>query len=174
PFGIELNSDLPAITQPVVIYGGASPMITLQPAPGVNIDDGLRITAGGSGVKGLAFVGFDVGLLLAGKGGNVVRACQFLGNSSIGIFISGSPNNVIGGRKKGTGNVISGNGNNSAGAAGLALVGIRAFGNRVQGNLIGTNATGDQANGNKGPGVHIIGEAHEIFIGGTEEGMENV
>lgn len=99
-----------------------------------------------------------------------------LGNANIGVLISDSSGNVIGGSAAGAGNVISGNraasfpGPNpdpaTTAAGGVVIVGPSATGNLVAGNLIGTNAAGTGRLGNAYDGVGIAGAAGNT-VGGA-------
>ena len=123
PKTIAPGSSLPIITDPVTIDGTTqSCCVELDglnagyPTTGV----GLKITAGGSTVRGLIIVRFgDYGIELGTLGGNVIQGNYIgtdaagaadLGNGSTGIMVYGSPSNTIGGAGAGEGNVISGNG----------------------------------------------------------------
>ena len=72
--------------------------------------------------------------------------------------------NTIGGTTAGSGNVISGNGND-----GIWLNG--ASDNVVDGNMIGTDSTGTQELGNTYSGVYIDARAPNNTIGGTTAGV---
>jgi hypothetical protein len=98
--------------------------------------------------------------------GSDITGTTPLGNSSNGVAISGSSNNIIGGVGSGDPNVISGNGNFGVLISGLST------GNILQGNFIGTNGTGTAALGNA-RGV-IIDAATNNLIGGTTAGARNV
>lgn len=87
-------------------YAG-TPLIFIR-ANGTN--EAMKITAGGSTLKGLTFGNFDGttpdgAILLGTNGGNVITACTFgvLGDSTIdrnsneAIVIDGTANNRIGG-----------------------------------------------------------------------------
>jgi hypothetical protein len=78
-----------------------------------------------------------------------------LGNTSIGVFVSGA-SNFVGGSAPGAGNVISGNG--SVGV----LVESGTTGVLVEGNLIGTNALGSVKIPNGGHGVSVGAAAATI------------
>ncbi len=90
-------------------------------------------------------------------------------NVLAGVRVQGC-SNVIGGVTAGSGNLISGNGQQ-----GVWLVGLdgNVTGNAIQGNLIGLDATGISSlpNGNAGVG---ISSAAGNQIGGTASGARNV
>jgi CSLREA domain-containing protein len=175
---IALLSPLPTITDPVTLdattqpgYSGP-PLIELDGSgagPGAN---GFRIDAGSSVVAGFVINRFLAqfpsgggnGVLLESGGGNSVRAC-YIGtttsgtaaapNQGDGIFISGSPNNLIG-RLGSTGvrNVISGNIAN-----GVRVTGANGTSNTIGENRIGTNPSGNAAVPNGLNGIAFGGGA---------------
>src|SRR6185295_17952427 len=95
-----------------------SPLIELD-GTGLSNATGLFITAGGSTVRGLSIGRFDSGIGLSAGGNNLIQG-NYIGvdatgtiarpNSSTGIFVSNSSNNLIGGTTAAARNVISGNG----------------------------------------------------------------
>ena len=114
-------------------------------APG---EEGVRITAGTSTVRGLVINRFgypqqDSAITLAENGGHVEG--NFIGidsgggdgdNGGNGVYIWNSSGNTIGGSSASERNVISGNG-----GAGVVISG-GGTGNTVKGNYIGTDAAG--------------------------------
>ena len=100
------------------------------------------------------------GITIEGAGGtgtNVVRGnligTNGAGNLAIpngfqGIFIAGSPNNMIGGSGTNEGNLISGNTLN-----GVVIRDAAATGNTLKGNYIGTNSSGTGDLGNLQNGI---------------------
>jgi len=169
---IALSTPLPAITSPVTIdattqpgYAG-TPLIQLD---GLNAGAGaigLQLSSSASTLRGFAVMRFNGGGIRidGASGGNTVAACHVglnnggaaAGNSGTGVFIAGSPNNMIG-----PGNTISGNG-----VDGVRIDAAAATGNVVQGNRIGTNPGGDAAIANGFNGV-VITAANSNRIGGT-------
>jgi hypothetical protein len=85
-----------------------------------------------------------------------------------GIFIGGSPNNLIGGTSAGARNLISGNA-----GYGIFIDGETATGNQVQGNTIGTDAAGIAALANSDQGVYIEDSSNNT-IGGITAGARNI
>lgn len=89
-----------------------------------------------------------------------------LGNGRDGVFINGSPGNVIG--APGAGNLISGNG-----WVGVQVFAAGSVGNRVEGNGIGINAAGAPRLGNRyglyinaAPGTVVgAGAARNVIAG---------
>ena len=101
--------------------------------------------------------------------GTDVTGNKAVANGLAGVRVQGC-SNVIGGVTAGSGNVISGNGQQ-----GVWLVGLNGnvTGNAIEGNLIGLDATGTSSlpNGNAGVG---ISSAAGNQIGGTASGARNV
>lgn len=129
---------------------------------------GARNLISGNGSRGVAIAGFD------GSDGNVV-AGNFIGTdvsgtgplgNEIGVSVSSSDDNTIGGAAPGSGNVISGN-------FGDGIEISDSSGTNVLGNLIGTTPGGDVDVGNGGHGV-TIDSAPDNIIGGTAGADGNV
>ena len=101
--------------------------------------------------------------------GTDVTGTKAISNALAGVRIQGS-SNIIGGVTAGSGNVISGNGQE-----GVWLVGVsgNAIGNQVQGNYVGLDATGVNSLGNGNAGIGISSAAANQ-IGGTTSGARNV
>jgi hypothetical protein len=186
---IRPATNLPAITNPVVLDGTTQPgfagipLIELNGGGVTSEPVGLRVTAGNSTVRGLVinrftsdFSGRGTGIVLAGSG-NVVQG-NYIGTdvtgthdlaNDIGVFVSGS-DNTIGGTTAGARNLIAGNRGNPD----LDLttgVSVSGSGNLVQGNYIGTDVTGVQALGND-VGVFISGSNN--LVGGTTAEARNL
>ena len=191
---IAPTSALPDITDPLIIDGYTQPgasantlavgddAVLLIELNGTNPGGavGLRITSGGSTVRGLVINRFGGGgIRLTTAGGNTITG-NFIGtntagtagqaNTGNGVFIDNSPNNNIGGSSPADRNVISGNVED-----GIRIDGAGATGNRVRGNFIGTNLTGTAAiPGNVGGGIFINGGASNNFVGGSAAGEGNL
>ena len=101
--------------------------------------------------------------------GTDVTGRKAVANTLAGIFVQGC-SNIVGGVTAGSGNVISGNGQQ-----GVALVGTNGnvTGNLVADNLIGLDATGTNSLGNGDAGIGISSAAGNQ-IGGTAVGARNV
>jgi titin len=119
-----------------------------------------------------------IGILLLGDTGNAVLGnyigTDVTGSSAVrnllaGVRIQGTAN-FIGGATAGSGNVISGNGQQ-----GVWLVGTNGSvtGNVIQGNFIGLDVTGTNSLPNLNAGVGISGAAGNQ-VGGTATGARNV
>lgn len=210
PFTIAPTSALPAITSPVTIDGysepGAHPdtdisaladnaviQIALNGSAvhGGSPQDGLSLDAAGVTVRGLAIGGFASGAaiaLSAGPGGDLIQG-NFLGidatggkavPNDVGIRISGSSFDTIGGTATGAGNVISGNLGDGIQILSISTPGSTvpaiSTGVKVEGNSIGdaaTVATGVIYIPNGGDGISIVG-GDSVTIGGTAAGAGNL
>lgn len=181
---INLQSALPALTQPVVIdglsqSGGSGP-------PPVRID-GTNAGAGVSGltltspnctlltcvVQGLQITAFSgdgiavqsntwsIRLNYIGNDGSVARA-----NTSNGVAVSAT--GVLVGGAAVDRNVIAGNG-----ASGIVLS-ANAANVGIRGNYIGLNASGSSAIPNASHGVRVLATAGQIDIGGVNQTEGNV
>jgi parallel beta-helix repeat protein len=182
---ITLASDLPAITNKVIIDGTTAPgysagNTTTAPLVAVNFNNagsgiGFTFNSGsaGSSISALSIYGSKsngitlnassitllsnyIGLNLSGAAG---------GNVSNGIYIAAtSINNVIGSNPKSISglysNVISGNTGH-----GIEIVG--SAGNQIRSNAIGTNPAGTAAIANGGNGILVRYFAVDNTIGGT-------
>jgi hypothetical protein len=188
---ISPTFDLPIITEPVVIEGysqpgasvntatkgtNAAPKIVLSGAKSTSINgmDGLKVSGGGTTIRGLVINNLKQGqnssggtgitlLNVAGNTGNVISG-NFIGtdaagttavpNQGTGIVTSlGSTNNTIGGTTTTDRNLISGNFSKG--------VGLGSSNNMVQNNLIGTDRSGTKALGN-GDGVGVFKSGNTI------------
>ena len=92
--------------------------------------------------------------------------------NSIGIYLSASPNNVIGGTAAGEGNTLSGNTN-----YGIYLVFGGTTGTQIQGNTVGLNAARSAAVPNGSSGIELCCSASAVMsttIGGTTAAAANV
>ncbi|MDX2214476.1 MAG: DUF4347 domain-containing protein [Oculatellaceae cyanobacterium bins.114] len=119
-----------------------------------NTGNGILITGGGT--TNNTVIGNYIGTNAAGTGA--------IANDGNGIRISGN-GNIIGGSTAGSGNVISGNGDQ-----GIAILGNN---NTVRGNIIGLDADGSTALGNLDDGI-LIANGSNNTIGGTTAGDRNV
>src|SRR5262249_50687344 len=89
-------------------------------------------------------------------------------NSSSGVSIDSSPDNLIGGDLPGAGNVIAANR-----TFGVLVLGGTATENRIAGNWIGTNPEGATSLGNALDGV-VLNAAPDNTIGGFTPTAHNV
>jgi hypothetical protein len=193
PFGsgphvIAVESDLPAITSPVMIDGytqpGASPNtlavgndadLRIVLTNGRNATVGLELAGGNSTIQGLAINGFAEAKVKITSQLNSIQG-NFIGTSVDGLFGFGPGHGVevwgtlngIGGLTPAARNLISGNFDGSPNWDGVLL---RSPDNYVQGNYIGTNRHGISPVPN-GVGVEI--RADDNVIGGSHSAAGNV
>lgn len=185
---------LPAITEAVTIDGytqsgatantngtglaiNAALKIELKGTSAGPLVDGLRVTGGGSTIRGLVINRFGAnGISLETLGTNVVEG-NFIGtdvggtvdfgNTSAGIASRfGSNNNTIGGSTAASRNLISGN------RDGILL--SSSTGNQIRGNFIGTNVTRAAPLSNSLSGVSIVAGGSANTVGGLASGEDNV
>jgi hypothetical protein len=177
---IALASNLPTITNRVLIDGTTAPSFNSATGPVIALDfvnsyNGLTFDTGSSfsGMSGVAIIrsssngvtinANSIALMLNQIGVNLSGVNA--GNASDGILItSTSSNNRIGSNPNSVSsyfsNLISGNGSN-----GIEIQG--SSNNIIQSNLIGTNRAGTSAISNGGNGILITAAASNNTIGGT-------
>jgi len=182
-YAIQPLSPLPQITDPTIIDGTTQPDFATPPIIVLNGNQagagasGLRISAGGSTVRGLVIYQFTVsGIHVTTNRGNTIEGNYIgidvtglldRGNGAHGIHIdSDNGGNTIGGVTVAERNVISGNGAN-----GIFLQTSSA--NIVWGNYIGADKSGAPNLGNGGHGILIDG-GDDNDIGGTATGKGNL
>ncbi len=183
-------TDLPQITDGVTIDGYTQPgssvntdpiatnavlTILLDGIPGIN-DNGLSVgaSAGGTTIRGLAFIRWGRGIELNGPGafvrGNFIGPVPgetYAYENVTGIYYAGTDlTTVIGGTAPADRNLISGN---------IAGIAVASSGVTIQGNLVGTDLTGTKSLGN-GQGIisapFIPGAG--ATVGGSAAGEGNV
>jgi hypothetical protein len=178
---------LPPVTGPTTIDGASQPGVFIEgtgtlPDPITANTDGLRLTGGGTTVRGLAIGGFS-GPNAAGvrvSGNNNILAGNRIGIDPTGIpdgnlqgvVVEAATNTRIGGSIPADRNVISGN----------FLDGLRfngaGSGNVVAGNYIGVTAAGNAPLANQLSGINVQllsgPETTDLLIGGTSAGARNV
>jgi parallel beta-helix repeat protein len=178
-FRIQPLSNLPTITDPLIIDGTTQPGYAGVPIVEINGGTffsgnpvGLRFTAGGNTVKALAVNGFNAqggsGFSFEGSGSNTITA-NFVGvqvsalNDHIhniqGIFLGSSNNRV-------TGNVITDD------KIGIAFGGVSSQ-NVIAGNLIGTDPNGN-ATQSRLMNIGIFVDGPGNLIGGPNAEDRNV
>lgn len=189
---------LPDITDPVIIDGTTQfgyaglPLVELDGSKAGPGADGLRITGGGSVVRGLVIHSFQFdsstgvggnGIELAGGGGNVIEG-NFLGTDVTGtnieadqhadVYVNGSPDNLIGGTTAAARNLVPYIDINGYDANTGQLY-ANSGGNRVEGNYITTDVTGTVALSSQPWMVGVqIGNSSGNTVGGTEPGAGNL
>jgi uncharacterized repeat protein (TIGR01451 family) len=181
---IRLGATLPTLTSPILFDGttqsgySGSPLIELDGSRLPSSSDGLTLSAGASTIRGLAINGFSgAAIVLKNGDGNVVTG-TYLGTdptgqnarpNGVGILISGSSRNTIGGDVGLAGNLISGNSSN-----GIAISsGVLSSKNVIEGNLIGTDSTGLRPLPNRLNGIYLDHSSANT-IGGTNGVAANV
>ena len=178
-FTIQPSTQLPTITDPVIIDGSSQPGASCDPfQPLIEIDGsltsgakGLYIAAGNSTIKGLIINWFEASIFLETGGNNVVQ-CNFLGtdvtgtvgltNSSglyVGIWMTNTNSNLIGGANPGEGNLISG--------FSTALYMFQSHNNIVQGSYFGTDVTGSAQIPNRLRGIYLRTSTGNLIGGNT-------
>ncbi len=183
-------TELPSLTDSAIIDGytqpgssvntlanGSNAVLNIE-LDGTNLilfEDGLRVNAGNSTVRGLVINRFSDGISLNNIGGNVIEG-NFIGtdptgtlalpNTDDGIGIGALSNNRIGGVTPASRNVISGNLSDGI------VIGDGTF-NLIEGNFIGTNASGMAALQNGGNGIRLA-RASNNTVGGTTLGARNI
>ncbi|MCA1685749.1 MAG: hypothetical protein LC745_07125, partial [Planctomycetia bacterium] len=147
--------------------GNTGDGIFLDDAPGNTIAGNVISANGltgvrtmGQGASGNRVLGNFIGTDATGSAG--------LGNTYDGVFLNGSPNNLVGNGSPAGRNLISANG-----SSGLQIFGATASGNRVLGNRIGTDAAGNAALPNRRDGV-FVNAAPGNAIGGTAAAAGNL
>lgn len=185
---ITLASELPDITDPLIIDGLSQPgAVANSLATGNNATllievngatyNVFHFTTGSSGssVKGMIINRGAFGVLvdvanvtiLGNFIGTNAAGASALGNTT-GISIVGVTGAQIGGTAPAARNVISGNA-----VRGIEFV-SGATGNNIQGNYIGTNAAGTGAVANALSGIDLASGANNNTIGGATAGSGNV
>jgi len=178
PHVIQPQTELPAITDPVIIDGTTEPDYQDTPVVVVSGPEaggetpGLFVTAGNSTIRGLSIIAFSgAGIRLETGGANTVQGNHVgirpdgqtpEGNGGDGIALVGSRDNQIGGTAPDAGNVVAGNENEIV---------VESNANTIQGNFIGTNPSGDDL-GSTFNALRVSGDSS--LIGGTASGAGNV
>ncbi|MBL8451961.1 MAG: cadherin domain-containing protein, partial [Zoogloea sp.] len=183
---IHLSSVLPAINSVIHIEGtsqtgyAGTPLVMLDGAAAGAGAAGLefRVGSSGSSVRGLAIGNFSLYGIHVNQVSAITIAGNYLGTdlsggtaagNGIGLFISESGNNLVGGTSAADRNIISGNT-----GGGLVVSGATATNNVIQGNYIGLDRTGSLDLGNGGDGVSVTASARNNLIGGTTPAERNV
>ena len=122
----------------------------------------------GNAGSGVRIVGGSGHLVSGNLIGTDITGSTDLGNSGVGVYLSGTSNNVIGGTTSDGRNVISGNDSH-----GVEVAGATTTGNVILGNYIGTNAAGMAGVRNEGNGIRLTTN-QSTTVGGTTAGAGNV
>jgi hypothetical protein len=193
-------TELPNITDTVDIDGFTQPGASPNSAPSGNnavhklhlqgallFAHAFRITSHSTRIRGLSLTGYDgescisigtstepapgtvlVGNLLGIAPDGVVKGC-----SGIGIRVLSGLNFRIGGNAPADRNVISASGVDATAGGNIVVTAEQASSGLILGNLIGTNPSGSAAVVNPRNGIHIIGQAGPIEIGGRNAVSQN-
>ena len=191
PHSIKPQSELPAISKPVIIDGysqsgsslnllesGSNAILMIEldgteAGPGAR---GLLVIGGDSTIRGLVinrFQGPGIHLVNGGKNkiqGNLIGTDSSgtvgQGNGGGGIDISNSSETIIGGLNPEDRNVIANNG--------FTGIGIQnSNGIIIQGNLIGTDRNGTEDLGNASAGI-LLGVTSDSIVGGESIAARNI
>lgn len=182
PHTIVLSSQLPDITDAVILDGSTepdfagTPIIELDGTGAGGAARGLQITGGGTTIRGLVINRFgDDGINITTLGGNTivgnyigtnVAGTAALANGGDGVELAVA-NNVIGGTNAADQNVISGNSTH-----GIYL--DNSDNNTIIGNLIGTDAAGTAAVANTVSGIRLDNGSSGNTIGGSSAAERNI
>jgi hypothetical protein len=186
PFAITPLSDLPVVSDPIVIDGYTQAGASANSLPNgdnavlkvmVNGNFGLLIIdTSNSVVRGLSLVTLNLGTMNSSAGGSNVVEGNFIGLDTTGTnsingtaLLTYTPNNRLGGPSPASRNVISGHPN----TGGIEML-IGGSNNIVQGNFIGTDRTGAKGLGNNSRAVVCGMGVTSNLIGGTVSGARNV
>jgi titin len=132
-----------------------------------------RNVIAGNGGNGIVIGGSDSVLIQGNYLGTNAAGTAAVGNGGDGVLLSSAFDTTVGGTTAGTGNLISGNGQNGV------EVQLGGTGDVLEGNFIGTDVSGTAALGNNttsaffGGGVSI-GYSPGILIGGGAAGAGNL
>lgn len=181
PLSIAPATELPDVTDPVVIDGTTQPGWADDPIVelrGPGLLWGLRVTAGDTTIRGLVINSFNNEVVLETNGDNIV-AGNFIGTDVTGmqdggwlghngtqLIVASGDTNTIGGTTPGDRNVIAG--------VAPGHLEVRSSDNTIQGNFIGTNAAGNAAVGPSNAGIAIGHLGARNLVGGTGPGTGNL
>jgi len=183
PHTIQPLTQLPDVTDPVVIDGSTEPDFSGDPVvqiDGSNLslsEDGLLLEngSGGSSVLDLSLTDIPSGLaIFIRTDDNLVDGCWIglapdgtvSSEATYGVRIFGSSNQI--GDPNGQGNVIVG-----ASTSGVDLSNLSGPGNEVQNNLIGETPSGTAAGNDFGVTLGLGGGGVENTIGGVGGNQAN-
>jgi titin len=178
-------SALPTISDPVIVDGttqtgyATSPLIQIDGnSAGANVT-GLSVSAGGNTIKGLDITRFKAtGIVLQGLNNNVVEN-NYIGTDPTGTIAEGNHNagiNILGGSSSNQvlNNLISGNGFNNNGGAGVFISDAGTNDNVLSGNYVGLDVTGTKTLGNEGVGVFLANGVQGTLIGTNGDNVNDL
>jgi trimeric autotransporter adhesin len=193
PHTIFPLSQLPTNREPVLLDGYTQPGANTNSLPDgfnaairIRIDGSrmvgfgtvaMRLQSGGNIVRGVAFTGWENrnAIEISSSGSNTIAGC-LIGidtdgsdkHAGIGVVVTDSVGNTIGGLSPADRNIISYNFSHA-----IHIQGQGASNNVVQGNFIGTDFNGTQRRANAIDGVRIDDGSYNV-IGGTMAGARNL
>jgi len=193
PHTIFPLSQLPTNREPVLIDGYTQPGANTNSLPNgfnaairIRIDGSrmvgfgtvaMRLQSGGNTVRGIAFTGWGNrnAIEISSSGSNTIAGC-LIGidtdgsdkHAGIGVVVTDSVGNTIGGLSPADRNVISYNFSHA-----IHILGQGASNNVVQGNFIGTDFTGTLKRANAINGVEITDGSYNV-VGGAVPGARNL
>ena len=161
PHTITPQSNLPTITDPVEIDGGAKPTVTLD---ATNTTRALALATNGSVVRGLHIMesssaGIADGIRVTGDGNRIETS--YIGTNRSGVSTQ-NWNLAVGVAIAGDGNVVTGSVIAEIDGNGIVAVGDE---NRIEGNRIGLDLDPGSQLGNHQHGVKLVGDRN--VVGGT-------
>ena len=180
---ITPTSALPTVSTTLALDGrtqpgwSSTPVIDLNGASAGSGVSGLTLQdVTGASVRSLVVRNFNGNGININNGNGNTLAGNYLGtnaagtaaapNGAVGVNISASSSNLVGGTSASDRNLVSGNGN-----VGIVITGTAA-GNLIRGNYIGTNAAGTAAVRNESLGLYINSSGNTV--GGTAAGAGNL
>ena len=129
------------------------------------------ISGNGTNGVGIGQAGDRLNIIAGNYIGTDITGRKAVANLLAGVWIQGCTN-LVGGTKIGSGNVISGNGQQGVWLAGNGT-NVSAAGNQILGNLIGLDVSGTNSLGNGNAGIGLSSAAGNQ-IGGTSALQRNV
>ena len=199
PYVISLTSDLPVITETIILnattqkdYSWSSPVIAVDGRGVARFGFKLEGQSSGSTIKGFVMGNFNItneenilgngtAIYANGTGSHSIKG-NFLGvtpdgssafSNTFGVALVNSSGNAIGGLQPGDRNVISGNYIKEDWGIGIYIYGVNSINNKIQGNFVGTDATGTRAIPNYW-GIVTHEGANNTLIGGATAQARNI
>jgi parallel beta-helix repeat protein len=160
------------VTEPGDVIGGSLPgegnVISANGGNGISVHQAINSLTDASGIT---VQGNDIG--------SDVTGALPLGNGGDGIYVSATPNVILGGASLGAGNLISANGGDGVqivDASADVNAGHASSGAVIQGNTIGADVSGTGRLGNAADGISIVTSydvASDETVGGVDLGEGN-
>ena len=171
--GIAATNGADSVISGNLIGTNAAGTAALPNSGGMELNGTDHASVTGNVISGNEFHGIVIGNFAVSNfiQGNLIgtdaAGTAAVPNGQVGIYLSQTTDNLIGGTAAGEGNVISGNG-----LSGVVLESTDTEGNSIVGNTIGADANGAPL-GNGADGVTAISSGQNM-IGGTDSGAGNV